>query len=298
MFKESHPNYFYNKNKERIFYTTNFPAEDIPKDKPLLVFNYGLVCSNAHWEKQLPFFDKLGFPILIHDYRGHYSSSSYKNLKDISFKSYADDIKQLIDQLGGEEIIMFGHSMGVNVTLEFARLYPENLKGIIVISGTVLPPQDVMFDSNIVSVVMPFVEWLFKNYPGVSQKLWSSSFLNPLALRAIHRGGFNHKYVPIEFIQVYLKRVGLLPPEVFLHLMRQMRDHDIVNDLEKLCVPTLIIGGDKDKVIPNYLQQILHKYIPNSELYILKDGSHVPQHDYPQNINKRSSKFIQNRIDS
>lgn len=71
-----------------------------------------------------------------------------------------------------------------------------------------------------------------------------------------------------------------------------MHDHDVINHLESIKTPTLVIGGDKDKIIPNYLQQILTKYLPKSQLYIVKDGSHVPQADFPHMINHRIKQFI------
>ena len=74
--------------------------------------------------------------------------------------------------------------------------------------------------------------------------------------------------------------------------MKIMHDHDIINELETIKTPTLVIGGDKDKIIPNYLQQILTKNLPNSKLYIVKDGSHVPQADFPDLINLRIHQFI------
>ena len=57
-----------------------------------------------------------------------------------------------------------------------------------------------------------------------------------------------------------------------------------------------VIGGDKDKVIPNYLQEILQTRLRNSKLYIVKNGSHVPQVDFPKNINERINLFIQSLI--
>ncbi|MBC7715165.1 MAG: hypothetical protein H7177_17605 [Rhizobacter sp.] len=48
--------------------------------------------------------------------------------------------------------------MGVNICLEHARRYPEDVTAQVLISGTVVPPQDVMFDSNVVDIAMPIIE--------------------------------------------------------------------------------------------------------------------------------------------
>lgn len=294
LFHNSHPNYFYTQDNTRIFYNTNFVPSKYDPLKKLLIFNYGLVCNNAHWKHQIPCFDSLGYQILIHDYRYHYSSSGDPSLEHCDFEHFTNDLKELLDSFGaGQNIIMIGHSMGVNVTLEFAKKYPSYLLGMVLISGTVLPPQDVMFDSNIMEIITPGLEKFTKQYPGLFGKFWKFSHFSPLVRAAIHKGGFNIENVSDEFVQVYMKRLSKLPQDIFLKLLSEMKKHDILSHLSSLKVPTLIIGGDKDKVIPNRLQKILHRHIPNSELYIVRNGSHVPQADFPESINRRIKLFIE-----
>lgn len=294
MFKNNHPDYFYTEDNIRIFHTTNFKTDDFRPDELLLIFNYGLVCNNTHWRDQLSYFDDLDYQLLTHDYRCHYSSSGCdEDLDSLNFKTMAADLKQLVDKFPSKKIVMIGHSMGVNVTLEFAKNYPELTSSIILVSGTVIPPQGIMFDSNIVDLATPYVELLIKKFPSIYKKIWKTSYMNPLARLIVHQGGFNVAKVPEEFIQIYMKRIGELPSDMLLKLLKEMHDHDIINHLESIETPALIIGGDKDKIIPNYVQGILHKYLSNSELYIVKDGSHVPQADFPETINKRILRFIE-----
>ena len=294
MFKEKYPDYFYTQDETRIFNTTNFERSNFNPDEPLVVFNYGLVCNNAHWKLQIPYFDELGYQILIHDYRCHYSSSGAENgVEECTFKNMCEDLHQLISSLGAKKVFLLGHSMGCNISLEYAKNHPELLAGIVLISGTVVPPQDVMFDTNIMDILHPYLESFTKKYPDIYKKIWKTSYMNPIARFAIHQGGFNMAKVPEEFVQVYMKRIGELPADIFFKLFKEMHDHDIINHLESIKVPSLVMGGDLDKVIPNYLQNILHKYLQNSELYIVKDGSHVPQADFPDSINHRILRFLQ-----
>jgi non-heme chloroperoxidase len=284
------PNYFYTSDQTRIFYkiNKNFKTSKLP----VLVFNYGLVCNIAHWREQINYFDGLGYPILVHDYRGHYSSSGQDQLENVTFEFLARDLNELLEDLKVESTIQLGHSMGVNVTLEFAKTYPEKIKGMVLISGTVVPPQDVMFDTNIVEVVEPYVHWVAKKFPDLHEKIWQTGFLNPLARKVIFEGGFNTKTVSEEFVQLYMKKISELPKDIFFHLLTEMKRHDILSYLETIKTPSLVMGGDQDKVIPNYLQLILNKYLPKSELYIIKDGSHVPQMDFPKSVNERILFFL------
>lgn len=291
MFKENHPSFLLTRDGTRLFYSSNFDPKTNPK-KPLIVFNYGLVCNNAHYEAQIPFFDNLGYEILIHNYRGHYTSSGEENIEAITFKNMALDLLEIIKRVNRKKAILIGHSMGVNISLEFAKLFPDYTQMLVLISGTVLPPQNVMFNTNVVQILFPYVEAFSDKFPDLYKKIWENSYQNPIVRKIVHQGGFNTTKVSEEFVHTYLKRVGELHPKIFIKLFSEMESHDIINYLEKIETPTLVMGGDKDKVIPNHLQEILVSHLPNSEFYIVKDGSHVPQRDFPELVNKKIESFI------
>lgn len=294
MISPSYPQYFYNKDNIRLFYTTNFKKDELKENERVLIFNYGLVCNVNHYQFQIPFFHKLGYKILYHDYRFHYSSGLTDNIKDLTFHNIVSDLKGILDQNNITNAAMIGHSMGVNITLEFAKQFPDILKSMILISGTVLPPQDVMFDTNAMGIATPFIKWFAKEHTPIFELIWKTQHLNPIARHFIFKGGFNTKYVNPEFVQVYMKKISELPHEVFLQLMEEMKNHDIVQHLEQIKTQALIMGGDHDQVIPNYLQNILKQNLPHSQLYIVKDGSHVPQADFPDSINDRIEIFLNN----
>ncbi len=296
MFKKNHPNYFYTSEGIRLFYNTNYPVAELNPDKPVVVFIYGLLCSNNHFKYQIPYFEEMGYQILLHDYRFHFASSQDGDIETCNFPNIAKDLHELLASLNIKKTLFVGHSMGVNICLEHARRYPEDVTAQVLISGTVVPPQDIMFDSNVVDLAMPFIESLTKKYPGLYKAIWKHSFKNPIAQYAIFDGGFNKKQVEMEFVQLYMKKISELPENLFFHLLKLMHDHDVINHLESINTPTLVIGGDKDKIIPNYLQQILTKHLPNSQLYIVKDGSHVPQADFPEMINHRINQFMKKSL--
>lgn len=294
MFQKTHADYLKVEKDVRLFYNTNFQPGNYQGNLPLLVFNYGLVCNFSHYQMQLPYFDQAGYPILIHHYRSHFNSSG--SVDSFNFKSCSLDIKKLIDHLNFDQVLMLGHSMGVNVTLEFARQYPERLLAMVLMSGSVFSPKNIMFNSSIMAKIIPYIESFAHDYPDLYSKFWTKSYLNPLMKKIIHIGGFNTQQVSEEFVELYMKRIGELPPELFYHLMQLMHDHDIGKDLKKIKTPTLVVAGDKDKVIPFPFQLDLKKKLPNSELYIIKDGSHVPQLDFPEALNERLDYFFKKMI--
>lgn len=294
MFRFNDANFFKTDDNEQIFYLKNF--SELDPAKPVLVFNYGLVCSNHHWRFQVDFFDQKGYQILVHDYRGHFQSSGKNNVKKITFPQLAKDIHDLCQYLGIHKAVMLGHSMGVNVSLQLAKDFPELVSGLVLISGTFMAVNDVMFDSNIMEFITPFAVAGLEKYPEVMKKLWTSSGLNPVVREIIHTTGFNKAKVSKDFIEIYLNRVGQLGPEVFFQLFAEMTRQNIASSLEQMRVPALIIGGQKDNVIPNHLQRTLASLLPQSETYFLVDGSHVPQADFPELINERIDLFLNQKI--
>lgn len=291
MFKNNDANFFKTPDNEQIFYSKNFTKID-PK-KPILVFNYGLVCSNHHWKFQTEYFDQKDYQILIHDYRGHFQSTGNHDVKKITFQQMSQDVHDLCKFLGIDKAIMLGHSMGVNVCLQLAKDFPGLVSGMVLISGTFINVKDIMFDTNLMEFIIPIATAGMEKYPEFMKKIWATSGLNPIVRELIHSSGFNRQKVSREFIEIYLNRMGQLGAEVFFQLFNEMTRQNITGSLEGMHMPALVMGGHKDNVIPNHLQRSLATLLPNSETYFLKDGSHVPQADYPSEVNERIELFIQ-----
>jgi non-heme chloroperoxidase len=294
MFKDNDANFFKTNDGEQIFYIKNFTRID--STKPVIVFNYGLVCSNHHWKFQTDYFDRLGFQILVHDYRGHFQSTGAHDVTKLTFQQMAKDVADLCGFLEIKHAIMLGHSMGVNICLQLAKDAPSLVMGMVLISGTFINVKDVMFDSNLMEFIAPLAALGLEKYPEVFKKIWATGGLNPVIRELIHRSGFNRQKVSSEFIEIYLNRVGQLGADVFFQLFNEMTRQNITAYLEKMKVPVLVIGGHKDNVIPNHLQRTLASLLPNAETYFLKDGSHVPQADFPDMINQRIELFLNQRF--
>jgi pimeloyl-ACP methyl ester carboxylesterase len=182
--------------------------------------------------------------------------------------------------------------MGVNVCLEYQRTHPEKVLGMILISGTVAPPQDNMFFSNISDLTFPLVPKLMNINKDLFHKLWTNSHRLKLINWVVKRGGFNPSKTTTEFVSTYLQKIGELPEELFFKLLSEMESHDVIADLSKVKCPTMIMGGDKDQIVPLSCQQNMHDLIPDSFLYIIHEGSHVPQVDFPETINEAMLYFL------
>ncbi len=277
------------KSNKKVSYYKNFNSFDATKET--IIFNYGLVCSHEHFKHQIEFFSKT-HNILAHNYRGHFNSESEVDFKDVNFENICSDIRQIYSKENLTQAHHIGHSMGVNVSLEFSKNYPHLVKSLTLIAGTAQPVFGTMFNSNIVEHLNPILKIIFNKYPNAVNNFWKHTKHNPLIKRIIHQGGFNIDTVSQEFINIYLEKINELGPHLFLRLLEEMNSHEALSFISQIKHKTLIIGGDNDKVIPNYNQRILHEKIQYSELFILRNGSHVPQIDFPDYINERISLFF------
>ena len=283
--------FFQTSDGENIFFSTNFSLTQ-KSERKLIVLNYGLVCSNYHWQEQLPFLQEHDFDILTYDYRGHFQSSGIHRIESITFEKMSEDLYELLQHINRDKCILLGHSMGVNLCLEFAHRYPKSVTKMILISGTIFPIHNVLMNTHLTTTIRPLLKTLLQKYPSVLKKFWKYGGWTTFVKKMIWIGGFNTKQVDMEFIDHYLNRLGQLGPKLFFQLITQMQHHDALGFVTEIDTETLVIGGNKDKVVPNYLQRLLHESLSHSEIYIIHEGSHVPQVDFPEMVNERILRFI------
>ena len=283
---------YYHHKEIKIAYSSNVEKAEFVHANDVLVFNYGFLCSNDHWIEQISFFHSLGFKCLLHDYRFHHESSQDHKFESCSFKNIANDTLGLISHLQIKTSILIGHSMGVSICLEMARIKPEAISRMILISGFILSPQDMMFNSNIMDLALPTISQIITQFPNGFRFLWKNSYRNPIVCKLIHILGFNPKKVSSAFIKLYVKKIGELDPNLFIRLFNEMRYHDIIMELENIRPKCLILSGSDDKIIPRHMQGVFHRYLKDSELSFIEGSGHVPQYEHPEIVNKKILAFI------
>lgn len=259
--------------------------------KPPLVFCYGLVCSSLHWTYQIEHFRKT-HQVIWFDYRGHQNSEAPARLESLSLESSARDLEVILNEVGAQKPVILGHSMGVNVVLEFYRRYPERVAAMVLANGTASRPLETLFGTNASRPVLRFLKQAYDKYPAWVRPLWRLQRHNPIAQAAVRLGGFNPHLTAREDIELYVEQALDMDPGIFLQLLSNYDDVDASSWLHTVRVPTLVIAGEKDSVIPLREQQRLHQLIPGSEFELIRHGSHCPQMDLPELVNMRIERFL------
>lgn len=266
-----------------------------------IVLAYGIACLMNHWNHQIREFSKK-YRVISFDYRGHHQSATPVNHDHLKIDSIVEDINCLLKHLRIKEAHFFGHSFGVPVLIRLFDLYPQTIKTLVFVNGFAQNPVSGMLGKDLTHLGFEALSDAHKLLPQTLGHVWKIAIDNPISIQlASLAGGFNLKYTSLKDVEVYAKGVASLDLKVFLSLFKSMIDFDGTSSLERINVPTLILGGDKDGVTPVRYQVEMHKLIKGSELQIVANGSHCTQLDLPDSINLRIEKFLaanQHRIQS
>jgi pimeloyl-ACP methyl ester carboxylesterase len=276
--------YFKSFDDTKLFYSIE------GKGRPL-VFCYGLVCSSLHWTYQIDHFQRSHQAVWF-DYRGHQNSEVPKDLKSLALENMARDLGLLLDELGIKDAVLLGHSMGVNVVLEFYRQQPERVAGMVLANGTAKRPLETLFHSNALQAGFKILKKAYDKSPELVSTIWKLQKGNPITRTLVALGGFNPHLTPQADIDMYVDQVAEMDPSILIHLIENYDAYDATAWLHTVRAPTLIIAGEQDNMIPVPQQELMHQLIPGSRLEIIRHGSHCPQMDLPELVNHKIENFL------
>ncbi len=268
----------------RLFYSTEGAGEP-------MIFCYGLVCSSLHWTYQIDYFAQKGRAIWF-DYRGHQSSEVPRDFGTLTLENMARDLHAIIETLGLKKANLLGHSMGVNVVLEYYRQHPDRVKSLVLANGTPKRPLETIFKGNFTQAGFALFRKLYDRAPNVVRKIWKTQKGSAFARMMITFGGFNPHLTAASDIGLYVDQVADMDPGILLHLIENYDAVDMTPWLHTIDVPTLIIAGREDKITPLSQQELMHQLIPGSQFEVINHGSHCPQMDLPELINAKIEKFL------
>jgi pimeloyl-ACP methyl ester carboxylesterase len=163
---------------------------------------------------------------------------------------------------------------------------------MVLANGTAQRPLETLFRHNAFQAGFKILKKIHKTSPELVSLLWKTQKGNPIARSLVSLGGFNPHLTPQADIELYIDQVADTDPSILIHLIENYDSYDATAWLHTVQVPTLIIAGDQDRLIPVEQQELLHQLIPNSQLELIRHGSHCPQMDLPDLINLRVEKFL------
>ena len=187
MLKQHYSHYIKTDDGVSLYVCTNFDPKEHKPDDHVIVFNPGLCSDNTLWELQIRYFNEQGKKILIHNYRGHFSSQGRMKINEVGFNTITNDLNFILNYLNIQNAILLGHSMGVNICLEFTRKFPEKVYALVLISGTIFPPLKTMFNFKTMGLIPHFLNFLQQSFPNTYKSLWKDLLFNPLIRHIVYK---------------------------------------------------------------------------------------------------------------
>lgn len=258
---------------------------------PIVLCN-GMGVSTFFW-KYLENDLKHDFQVITWDYRGHGRSAPPANKKNVSIHALVEDCRAVLEELKIKKALFVGHSLGTQVVLEFYRTYPKYVGGIVSCLGTFGRPMDFFYNSPLSKYAFEIFSSLGLIFPRASNLISRFLIKNPFwyqlggLLKMINTGMASKSDA-----QEYMDHILSLDPEFFAKLSRSVQAHTAEGVLKHIKVPTLIIGAEDDTFTPVWLAKKMHRIIPNSELFVIRKGSHAALVEQPELINLRLEKFL------
>ncbi|RIR60955.1 alpha/beta fold hydrolase [Mycobacteroides abscessus] len=255
-------------------------------DGEALLLIHGMAGSSQTWRDIMPELAKK-YRVIAPDLLGH--GLSAKPRTDYSLGAFAVGLRDLLDQLGVESATIVGHSLGGGIAMQFLYQHPTYCRRLVLISSGGLGP-DVGWILRLLSAPgAEFVMPLIAPTPVLTAGEFVRSRLSALGLRSA-RGD--------EIWNAYSSFADPQTRQAFLRTLRSVVDYrgQSVNALNRLSLrqdlPTLMIWGEKDDIIP-----VDHAYTalqarPRCRLEVLPEVGHFAQVEAPTQVVSLLDDFI------
>ncbi len=265
------------------------------KKKPPIVLSNGLGGNIIAWRHLIEYF-KPGFRIISWDYRGLYRSGKPRDPDAFTMQDHCKDLDAVLKSEGIDQALFIGWSMGVQLNFEYYRLHPERFAGLIQINGAYARPMDTVMGTHMLSRLTPFVVGFFRQTLPRLQFVVPSVTKNGRLVHAMKLTGFLAGSLDEQIFQDLASDFLMLDFDIYGKIFKHLADHDASDVLEKITCPVLLMSGDKDLFTPTVLARKMAERIPNAELLVIKGGSHYAPVEFPELVNLRIEKFINERL--
>lgn len=235
--------------------------------KPLVILN-GLMMSTKSWTtfvKSLSEFNEL---ILV-DFFDQGQSEYLENEPEYTQDLQVDLVKALLDELKLKKANIFGVSYGSEVAMKFAIKYPDSISRLMLFNAT--------------AYTSSWLRDMGRGWNLIGDKLMGEAYYD-IAIPVIYSTDFYEKenewmenrrkvLTPVFSDPVFQRRIK--------RLVNSAESHDCRRDLDKILCPTLVVGCEKDTLIPLREQEYLKEHIKNAKYVKLPNSGHCSMYEEP-----------------
>ncbi len=244
---------------------TQIYYKDWGTGKPI-VFSHGWPLSADAWDPQMLFLGQLGYRVIAHDRRGHGRSGQSWVGNDLD--TYADDLAEVIESLDLKDVTLVGHSTGGGeVTRYIGRHGTKRVTKLVLIGA--IPPLMLKTESNPGGLPIEVFDGL--RAAVVADR---SQFFIELSMPFY---GYNKPDAKIsQGVRNSFWQQGMQSSIIGAYeCIKAFSETDLTEDLKKVDVPTLILHGDADQIVPIGASALLSsKIVKNATLKVYPGAPH------------------------
>lgn len=233
---------------------------------PVLVMHGGLGVDHTCLH---PWLDPLGdsATLIYYDHRGN-GRSARPPLDDVDHSTWVEDADALRAALGHERVVVLGHSYGGFLALRYALAHPDRVRGLILVgTAAVMEHWDAVHANLAARQATPQQLRAFEDRPFEDDADFSST-LGALLPLYFHR--------PQDDVLAQLRGMTT-SVEASMAGGRCMADYDVRGELSRIEVPTLVLAGRHDVIMPvAATAEPLAAGLPDAELVVFEDSGHFP----------------------
>jgi len=259
-------------DRTRLYY------EEHGRDGTPLVLAYGIGGNADMWDVNR---DALAarHRLVLWEPRGHARSDSPEDPAKYSFQRWALDLKTVLDHLRIRKAHLGGLSLGAGIATRFALRFPSRVRSLVVTNsssaaGLPLSVENLVMRARSIEITLTkgmdaMAEFAMAANPNLSERL---------ALEPGAREEFYAEY-------------RALSPIGYANSLRALLAMDHITDqLPRLTMPVLLIGGDRDPSLAP--MKVMHRKVRGSKLVVLSPASHFGNRDQPEAWNRTVLEFL------
>jgi pimeloyl-ACP methyl ester carboxylesterase len=254
--------------------------------RPVLVLIHGVAGSSATWDDVLPTLAER-YTVVAPDLLGH--GDSDKPNHDYSLGAYANTVRDVMIALGIDGATIVGHSLGGGIAMQFAYQHPSRCERLVLESSGGLGPE---------------ISWIFRalTVPGAEYLM---PFIFPPIVRTagdvigrlMHQIGMRSPSIEQSW-RAYAELTKAANRRAFVNTLRSVigRRGQTVSAHDRLYlsawVPTLIVWGQRDAIIPVDHATAAHEVMTNSQLVVFERSGHFPHAEEPERFIAALTEFV------
>jgi len=255
----------------------------------------GLACDGFAWKYLRPALSER-FRVIHWMYRGHGRSPLPPEGVKPSIPQFVDDLAAVIDAARVRSAALIGHSMGVQLALEFHRMHPARTRALLLISGSPGHPLDTFHDTTLLRRALPSLRRTAERFPRLASMVTKAGIRSGIAMEIAMSTEVNASLLRRADLAPYFEHIETMDPRYFLLAMQAASEHGAEDHLSAVDVPTLVVAGDRDRFTPTWLSRRMALEIPSAELFLVRGGSHTALLERPEEVNHAVLDFLQRRL--